>query len=196
MLLNASLFTLLAVVSPVEVLICLCILSVVCLCVCVSVCVLLTQSFLTFCNIMAYSPPGSSVHGILQARLLEWIVIPFSRDLPDHHYNIMQSIFIFLEILHAFTHSSFHTLLAPGNSDHFIVSIHLPFPKGHMGLPGGTSDKEPACQCKRLKRHGFNPWVGKIPWRRAWQLTPIYLPEESHGQATVLVAPQSWTQLK
>ena len=80
------------------------------------------------------------------------------------HYNIMQSIFIFLEILHAFPHSSFHTLLAPGNRDDFIVSIHLPFPKGHVGLPGGTSDKEPACQCKRLKRHEFNPWIEKIPW--------------------------------
>ena len=158
MLLNASLFTLLAVVSPVEVLICLCILSVVCVCVCV----LLTQSFLTFCNIMAYSPPGSSVHGILQARLLEWIVIPFSRDLPDHHYNIMQSIFIFLEILHAFTHSSFHTLLAPGNSDHFIVSIHLPFPKGHMGLPGGTVIKNLPANARDLRDMGST-----LGWERS-----------------------------
>ena len=158
MLLNASLFTLLAVVSPVEVLICLCILSVVCVCVCV----LLTQSFLTFCNIMAYSPPGSSVHGILQARLLEWIVIPFSRDLPDHHYNIMQSIFIFLEILHAFPHSSFHTLLAPGNSDHFIVSIHLPFPKGHMGLPGGTVIKNLPANARDLRDMGST-----LGWERS-----------------------------
>ena len=33
------------------------------------------------------------------------------------------------------------------------------------GFPGGTSDKEPACQCRGCKRHGFDPWVGKIPWR-------------------------------
>ena len=32
---------------------------------------------------MGYSPPGSSVHGVLQARILEWVAIPFSRDLPD-----------------------------------------------------------------------------------------------------------------
>ena len=32
-----------------------------------------------------------------------------------------------------------------------------------MGFPGGTSGKEPTCQCRRLKRHGFDPWVGKIP---------------------------------
>ena len=31
-------------------------------------------------------------------------------------------------------------------------------------------------------RHGFDPWVGKIPWRRAWQPTPVFLPGESHGQ--------------
>ena len=39
--------------------------------------------------------------------------------------------------------------------------------------------KEPACQRRRHKRHGFNPWVGKIPWRRAWQPTPVFLPGES-----------------
>ena len=35
------------------------------------------------------------------------------------------------------------------------------------------SGKEPACQCRRSKRQGFNPWVGKIPWRRKWQPTPV-----------------------
>ena len=47
------------------------------------------------------------------------------------------------------------------------------------GFPGGTSGKEPACQCRRHKRHGFDPWVGKIPWRRRWQPTLISLPRES-----------------
>ena len=42
-------------------------------------CVLTAQSCLTLCNPMNYSPPGSSVHGILQARILEWVAIPFSR---------------------------------------------------------------------------------------------------------------------
>ena len=54
------------------------------------------------------------------------------------------------------------------------------------GFPGVTSGKEPACQCRRLKRHGFDPWVRKIPWRRAWQPTPIYLPGESHGQRSLV----------
>ena len=46
---------------------------------------------------------------------------------------------------------------------------------GRMGFPGGASGKESACQCRRL---GFNPWFRKIPWRRAWQPTPVFLPGE------------------
>ena len=52
-------------------------------------------------------------------------------------------------------------------------------------VPGGTSGKEPACQCRRRKRRGFSPWVRKIPWRRKWQPTPVSLPGESHGQRRV-----------
>ena len=48
-----------------------------------SVCVLVTQPCPTLCDPMDCSPPGSSVHGIPQARILEWVDSPFSRDLPD-----------------------------------------------------------------------------------------------------------------
>ena len=48
-----------------------------------------------------------------------------------------------------------------------------------MGFPGDTSVKETTCQWGRHKRHGFDPWAGKIPWRRAWQPTPVFLPGES-----------------
>ena len=44
-----------------------------------------------------------------------------------------------------------------------------------LRLPRWLSGKESSCQCRRSKRHGFNPWVRKIPWRRAWQ--PIFLPQ-------------------
>ena len=47
------------------------------------------------------------------------------------------------------------------------------------GFPGGTSGRETACRCRRLKGHGFDPWVRKIPWRRAWQPTPAFLAGES-----------------
>ena len=49
------------------------------------------------------------------------------------------------------------------------------------GFPGGTSGEEPSCQCRRQKGRGLDPWVGKIPQRRAWQLIPVFLPGESHG---------------
>ena len=45
-----------------------------------------------------------------------------------------------------------------------------------------TSNKEPTCLYRRCRRHRFNPWVRKIPWRRAWQPTPVFLPGESQGQ--------------
>ena len=54
-----------------------------------------------------------------------------------------------------------------------------------LGLPGGASGQEPACQCKRHKRHGFDPWVGKISRRRAGPPTPVFLPRESHGQRSL-----------
>ena len=45
-----------------------------------------------------------------------------------------------------------------------------------LGPWSGTSGKEPACQCRRPKRCRFDPWVWKIPWRRAWQSIPVFLP--------------------
>ena len=51
----------------------------VCVCVCVCVCMLVTQSWPTLCDPMDCIPPGSSVHGIFQARILEWVAISFSR---------------------------------------------------------------------------------------------------------------------
>ena len=72
-----------------------------------------------------------------------------------------------------------------GDSQHLCFSL----PHSHFlsfsrprGFPAGTSGKETTCKCRRHKRPGFNPWVGKIPWRRTWQPTPVFLPGESHGQ--------------
>ena len=83
-----------------------------------------------------------------------------------------------------------------------------------LGFPGGTSGKEPSCQCRRSKRRGFDSWVKKIPWRKVWQPIPLFLPGESHGQeepgrlqsmvsqrvgtwwATVHGVTNSWTRVK
>ena len=54
-----------------------------------------------------------------------------------------------------------------------------------IGCQGGVSSKEPASQCKRHKRHGFDPLVGRIPWRRGWQPSSLVLPGESHRQRSL-----------
>ena len=54
-----------------------------------------------------------------------------------------------------------------------------------VGLPWCLSDKEPACQYRRLRRHDFNPWVGKISWRRKWQPTLVFLSGKSHAQRSL-----------
>ena len=47
--------------------------------------------------------------------------------------------------------------------------------KIYKGFPGSASGKELICQFRRHKRHEFDPWVRKIPWRRVWQPIPVFL---------------------
>ena len=59
---------------------------------------------------------------------------------------------------------------------------------GPTVLPGQflfLSGKEPTSQCRRCKRLRFNPWIGKILWRKASQRTPVFLSGESHGQRSL-----------
>ena len=60
-----------------------------------------------------------------------------------------------------------------------------PYNSIHWGFPGSTSGKEPVCQCRRCKRCGYDPRIGTIPWRRAWQPTPVFLPGKLHGQRSL-----------
>ena len=55
-----------------------------------------------------------------------------------------------------------------------------------LGFPRGASGKEPTCQCRRHKGHGFDPWVMKIPQRKAWQPIPVFWPRESHEQRSLV----------
>ena len=63
-----------------------------------------------------------------------------------------------------------------GNKTHFVT------------IPGASQvalvvkNKKTACQCRTHKRCGFDPGVRKIPWRRAWQPTPLFLPGNFHEQ--------------
>ena len=57
------------------------------------------------------------------------------------------------------------------------LSLELKAPELSQGFSGGSDGKESACRIP-----GFSPWVRKIPWRRAWQHIPVFLPGEFHGQ--------------
>ena len=46
--------------------------------------------------------------------------------------------------------------------------------------------KNPPENAGNVKRHGFNLWVRRILWRRAWKPTPVFLPGESHGQRSLV----------
>ena len=64
-----------------------------------------------------------------------------------------------------------------------VLLFELQSPSWPTGFPGGSgSGKESPCQ---FRRHGFNPWVRKIPWRRKWQSTPLFLPGKFHGQRSL-----------
>ena len=55
-----------------------------------------------------------------------------------------------------------------------------------LGLSRWHRGKESACQCRRCKRQGLDPWVGKITWSRKWQPTPVVLPKKLHGQRSLV----------
>ena len=59
------------------------------------------------------------------------------------------------------------------------------------GLPRCLISEELACQCRRCRKHGFKPWVRRIPWRGKWLPTPVFMPGKSHGQRS-LVDYSSW----
>ena len=78
------------------------------------------------------------------------------------------------------------------NSDYLPCDRHC----AKLIIPGGASGKEPACQCRLQKRCGFDPWVGKTPWRKEWHPTPVLSPGESHGQRSLVgYSPQDRKEL-
>ena len=144
------------------------------------------QSCPTLCDPMDCSSPGSSIHGIFQARVLEWsgLPFPFPDDLPDPGID-----------------SGSPALLAdalpsepPGIPDSSAGEESSckagdpgPIPGSGRSTGEGTgyplflgfscdsAGKESAC------KPGFDPWVGKMPWRRERLPTPVFWPGEFHG---------------
>ena len=72
-------------------------------------------------------------------------------------------------------------------------------PVGCQGFLSVSNGKEPTCQCRRCSRPRFSFWVGRIPWRRKWQPSPVFL-RKSHGQRELdglqsIASQKSQTQL-
>ena len=55
-----------------------------------------------------------------------------------------------------------------------------------LGFPGGSAVKNPPAIQEMTRRPGFNPWTGKIPWRRTGQPTLVFLPGKSHEQKSLV----------
>jgi len=143
------------------------------------------QSCPTPCNPIDGSPPGSPVPGILQARSLEWVAISFSNAWK---WKVKVKLLSRVRLL-ATPWTAVHQ--APPSMGFFKQEYwsgvplsspthsrsgslwHLPNRQGYMlilalallefGLPRWLSGKESTCQCRRLKRCGFDSWVRKIP---------------------------------
>ena len=54
-----------------------------------------------------------------------------------------------------------------------------------VGLPQWLCGKESVCNARDTEDLDFDPWVRKIPWRRKWQPTPVFLPGKFHGQRSL-----------
>ena len=107
------------------------------------------QSYPTLCNPMDCSLPGSSVYGILQTGILEWVAMLFSRGSSQPRDRTCIS------------HISCISTWVRACQVALVVK-----------------NPSVKCR-KLNMRHEFDPWVRKFPWRRAWQPTPVFLPGES-----------------
>ena len=67
-----------------------------------------------------------------------------------------------------------------------LCSFDTDYSSAHLAIPGSARGKEPTCLCRGHKWHMFDPWVGKISWRRPWQPIPVFLSGKFHGQKSLV----------
>ena len=121
----------------------------------------------TLCDPMDYSPPGSSVHGFLQARILEWVAMPSSRGI----FLTQESNPCLLCFLHWQVGSL--PLGPPGKPIFMYICMYIVYLFIHAQIY-------------------FSPWFRillpwlRMSWRRKWQPTPVILPREFRGQRSLV----------
>ena len=118
------------------------------------------QSCLTLSDLMDCSPPGSSVHGIFQARVLEWVAIAFSNIL------LRRCVFCCFQ-------TEFYRTLTTCCSDTKSASTYC-LKLFLLNVNFGTTAKAPDWSLLAIHSKVING-------RRQWQPTPVLLPRESHG---------------
>ena len=176
------------------------------------VCVLVTQSFPTLFNCMECSPPGSSIHGILQARKLEWIAIYFSRgsSRPRGQTLGLHCRQILYRLSHLESPTSHSTPISE-STDTYLGVEFCTLNNCHISLFVfcGSLEKEMASHSSTLawkipgmeepgglqsmgSRRVGHDWASSLSlftfmhWRRKWQPTPVFSPGESQGWGSLV----------
>ena len=121
---------------------------VLCVCARACVCVSVAQRCLTFCSPMDCSPPGSSVHGILQARILDWVAISSCRGASRSRDQTLIS----------FGFCTRRGILY--QQSHLGSPIHNIYRETDKSFPGGSAGEESACNAGDL---GSIPRLGRSP---------------------------------
>ena len=134
--------------------------------------VLFTQSLPTLCNPLAYNPPASSIHRILQARILEWIFILFSRGSFQPRDQTWISCIVggLLPSESTYQRDIWHLL-----SVILYPSVFLVYTFDIRGFRDGSDGEESAFNAGDL---GSIPGLGRFP--REWLPTTVFLPGEFH----------------
>ena len=77
-------------------------------------------------------------------------------------------------------------LITPGSHVHAYKSSHSSSEPAYMLFPWWLSEQRIHLPCRSHRRLRFDPWVRKIPWRRKWQPTPVFLRGKSHAQRSLV----------
>ena len=143
-----------------------------------------------YCSFSFSISPPSEYSGLVSFRI-DWLVLLAVQGTLKsllQHYSLKASIhwhsaFFMVQVSHLYITIGKTIALTRQTFVRKVMSLLFnTLSRFVMGFPSGASGKGTACQWRRHKRYGFDPWVGKIPWRRAWQPISVFLTGESHGQ--------------
>ena len=140
------------------------------------------QSCPTLCEPRDCNPPGSIVHRIFQAKILEWVAISSSRgsSWPRGRTHLSCISGIARQILYYWRHlrSPFQVhFYSVVNMIHQLNKFHLNT-YSLVRFPDGSDGKD----CVQCRKPELDAQVGRIPWRRERQPTPVFLPGKFHEQ--------------